>query len=1080
MLKIYKASAGSGKTFTLTREYIKMLLGVKDDNGKYKLIENRDKAQRHILAITFTNKATEEMKQRIIYELSILASDPVHCKLINYLKDDLQTNDLDKIKNAAKNALYSILFNFSSFNISTIDSFFQQILRTFAFDIDRNGSFEIELDRRAIISQVIIQLFESLDASLEIVDTQTQLLRHWLEVFMEDQVEDSKKFNIFNRDSSLFSMLVEDINSLINEEFILRGDEMMPYLEHPEKLKAFEKALSRYISEIKNEIKVKAEKFLNEINALEIAGFSKMKPEWLNKWITGQIDDPNTTTLKAAEDEDKVFSKSAKDIGKAPDVSLSLKQEGKDLAQTVIRNYSMLKTANIMKKNICLTGLLSIVVKAMREYCRERNIIMLSDTNELINGIIDGSPTPFIYERMGLKLNNYLIDEFQDTSKMQWQNMMPLLVESLSKGYDDLIIGDEKQSIYRFRNAEPELLGSEAQKDIESQDQPVEVRGNKLSENVNWRSSENVIRFNNSLFFALGNALNNTSELGENNAYKKVIQDIPPKNDSEPGKVTFRFLESKNNSEFSEEATQLAIETISELLKVYKPGDIAILIRKNEEGQTITEALLNAMKSEPGIEPKLPKFKIISNEAVALNSSPAIKLLVNILKLNSRLDNMQADESAPAKKYSQADSLKLHHRFELNLTSTKIDDYDDKRKEILGDALIKAVEDSNITSEIYRLNPLKNSVNDLLSLIDRAILLLPEDMRAENTLFITMFQDVAKDYLSRNQGDLYSFLKWWDLNGYIFKVDSPESKDAMTISTIHKSKGLEFKCVIIPYAGKKPKMSDEKLYWVDSVPLKGIPDEIIPPIFPTKLSKSLLAGTPFENSYNLRSSKQLVDVINTYYVAFTRAKQELYVIAMKDGEKEMKSIYDTMCSLTRETLSSYMDREHLDKSIDRLVAPLADYIDVDNGSFEYGISCKPTFKDDSSTKRNSIEMPSYKVFDNSKMLFLVTTEKENIDPEDARNMGTFMHEVLKGVYSKDDILFRCRQEGQKAGLDSELVDERIAILTKAVSDERVSAWFEDFDRVVMERNIASQESNHTRPDRIVWTKNGTVDIIDYK
>ncbi|MDE6225125.1 MAG: UvrD-helicase domain-containing protein, partial [Muribaculaceae bacterium] len=149
MLKIYKASAGSGKTFTLTREYIKMLLGVKDDSGKYKLIENREKAQRHILAITFTNKATEEMKQRIIKELSILASEPDKCNLNNYLMDDLQTNDLDKIKRAAKNALYSILFNFSSFNISTIDSFFQQILRTFAFDIDRNGSFEIELDRRS-------------------------------------------------------------------------------------------------------------------------------------------------------------------------------------------------------------------------------------------------------------------------------------------------------------------------------------------------------------------------------------------------------------------------------------------------------------------------------------------------------------------------------------------------------------------------------------------------------------------------------------------------------------------------------------------------------------------------------------------------------------------------------------------------------------------------------------------------------------------------------------------------------------------------------------------------------------------
>ncbi|MDE5574017.1 MAG: PD-(D/E)XK nuclease family protein, partial [Muribaculaceae bacterium] len=491
-------------------------------------------------------------------------------------------------------------------------------------------------------------------------------------------------------------------------------------------------------------------------------------------------------------------------------------------------------------------------------------------------------------------------------------------------------------------------------------------------------------------------------------------------------------------------------------------------------------ALLNAMKSEPGVQPKLPKFKIISNEAVSLNSSPAIKLLVNILKLNSRSADLQADDSEASKKYSRADSLKLHHRFELNLTSTKIDDYTNDRKEKLGDALIKAVDDSNLTGEIYRLNPLKNSVNDLLSLIDRAILLLPEDMRVENTLFITMFQDVVKDYLSRNQGDLYSFLKWWDLNGYRFKVDSPESRDAMTISTIHKSKGLEFKCVVIPYAGKKPKTVDDKLYWIDSVSLNGIPDEIIPPIFPTKLSKKQLSGTPFESSYNLQSSKHLIDSINTYYVAFTRAKQELFVIAMKNGESEMNDIYNIISNLTRETLSDYMDRECLDKSMDHLVTPLADYLDENNGIFEYGSYYASTSEKESLSKRNSIEMPSYQVFDNSKKLFLVTTEKENVAPENARKMGTFMHEVLKGVYSKDDISFRCRQEGQKAGLDSEMIDKRIDILSKAVADEHVSAWFEDFDRVVMERNIASHDTIHTRPDRIVWTKEGNVDIIDYK
>ena len=1071
MLTIYKASAGSGKTFTLTLEYIKMLLGSKnEETGQYTLIVNRDKPQRHILAITFTNKATDEMKHRIILELSILAASPDKSNYIGALCEIFHTDDTGAISLAAKNALYSILFNFSNFNVSTIDSFFQQVLRTFAYEIDRNGGFEIELDRRALISQAIIQLFSTLDDDVAIVGPEQKLLRHWLEKFMDDKVENSKRFNVFNRDSSLFSSLVKSMDEMMDETFSLNSRAMTDYLDDPEKLRAFERAISKYVKKLKGEIATKATMFLDNIISLNIERFSKMKPEWLRTWIKGNIAELKTTVVNASNDKEKVFSVKSKGES-APAIADSLKQMGSDLAALYVKNYRDLVTLGIMRDNIYLMGLLGLVIKAMRDYCREKNVIMLSDTNELINGIIGNSPTPFIYERMGLKLRHYLIDEFQDTSKMQWLNLTPLMVESLSKDNDNLIIGDEKQSIYRFRNAAPELLGHEAADNIASRRMEVSTRGLILEENRNWRSVEEVIKFNNSLFYALGCS----GYLPEDNAYKNVIQDISPKSEGTHGKVTFHFLDSSTNPQFQEEATPLAVNTIAELLKVYRPGEIAILIRKNNEGPEIINALLKAMEpGEDGTPPLLPRFNIISNEAVTLTSSPAIKLLVNILKLIDRPANYEDEASGEAtgKKYTKADSLRLHHRFELNLTEATS----------AGEALASAVENPGDPSSLNVSLTDKSGTNDLISMIDRAILTLPEKMRVENTLFITTFQDIVRDYISRNQGDLYSFLKWWDSNGDGFKIDSPESPDAMTISTIHKSKGIEYPCVVIPYAGKTPRTGADRLYWLPSVSAAELPDEaeiapeIIPPMFPTTYT-SRLSESPFAADYAEQQMRNRIDTLNTYYVAFTRAKKEMIVIAMKKGESEMKEIYNCMTSLTSERLESIMNDS--DEKMRRLVVPLADMINEESGLFEYGdrvAGSKSSVKIDT-----GCQMPSYTVFDNSDKLRLVTVEKEDEDPENARQTGTFMHEVLRGVYSVDDIAYRCRQEGQKAGLDEKAVNERIGILEQALTDSQARRWFENCRRVVMERNITvSGKHELRRPDRIVWTDDGHIDVVDFK
>lgn len=1076
MLTIYKASAGSGKTFTLTLEYIKLLIGTKNpETGTYTLNERREKPHKSILAVTFTNKATEEMKKRIVKELSLLASNPDKSPYIDELKTHFQCNESEKISKAASNSLYSLLFAFSYFNVSTIDSFFQQVLRTFAFEIDRNGSFEIELDRSGILSEALSRLFSKLDNENSMDDhLRNKRLKHWLEKYMDDRIANGLSFNVFNRQENLFNILVAEINHLMDETFSLNSPRIMPYLEDPRLLDSFEKALVSRIAIIDNSIAKDAEEYLDALIQADMVLFSKIPQNWLNDRIKKKPGEKlNKTMTDCLTDPRKLFKKTTTARTrklKAPEPPMALLELGQRLVEKYDSAFGTLTQLRVVRQYLFHLGIIGLVMSEIKELCRENNTILISDTNDLLHQIIGKENSPFIYERMGVRLHNFLIDEFQDTSRMQWGNITPLINESLSRDNDNLIIGDEKQSIYRFRNAAPELLGHEVAEQISHSFNSIRERGLKLVENRNWRSAKEIIQFNNTLFFSLG-----TKDLfPAGNAYSNVIQDIPKQHSDFHGCVEFNFIDADTNQKFIAEATEQTVRRVGELLKKYSPSDIAILIRRNSEAPLIINALLRAMEpSDDGCPPRLPHFEIISNEALRVVSSPAIKLVVNILRLanlpEKKEEEPSTEDDTPKEKKrwkNRRETVRLHHRFELLVT----EEFQP------GQALVDAMDNQGDSGYTLK-NPTEGKTTDLNSIVENIISSLPDRLIKNNTVFLTAFQDIVRDYSKRNPSDLHSFLKYWDTNADSFTLTSPESSDSMVITTVHKSKGIEYKCVVIPYFGLQSRVRNE-VSWTETGKIEGVPDEIIPPIVPVTQSEKL-SFTPYGAGFNELKKRQNLDDLNVAYVAFTRAVEQLIVISRRGKDKIAIAIEESINEMTPETVSE-LRQNMTDPRAAEAIVSLSDKFDSSTSALKFGEArdCEiPKIK-----KNETVEiMPDYAVYDNSDLLRFVKLETdEDFDPDSARVKGEFLHTVLSSVNSPDDLDYACRKQGELAELPENLLEERRMLLRKAIDSPKAHRWFYGYKRVITERPIAITGTMTERPDRIVWTADGYIDVVDYK
>lgn len=1038
MLNIYRASAGSGKTFQLTKDYIFLL---------FDALGNNPRPHRRILAVTFTNKATAEMKSRILKELHALSAGDKS----DYRADLMEAYSLtgNEVDSRAKKILTGILHDYSSFSISTIDKFFQQVVRSFAREIGVSGGYNIELDTSLTLQQALDNLYGSLS------DADNKQLLAWMTDFLQEQIEDGRSWRVDND-------IMELGKEIFKENYQHKVREIREKLHDKTFLQRYRKKLREIISAFENNVVSNAESAL-----LILARFGLTKDDFKGKYMFSTLErlknkgfSISNSFINYAESAENCYSpkqtpsKSA-DIDSAfPELKIHL-DALIDLFSTEIVFYN---SAKIILRHISTLGILADLASQISKLTSEQNIMLLSDTNLLLNKIIDNSETPFVYERTGVNIDHYMIDEFQDTSAMQWKNFLPLVANSLAYDKKNMLVGDVKQSIYRWRNSDWKLLDTRVNEDFSAQ------QTNQKTLETNWRSDRNIIRFNN-LFFKkasvkLQEKLNdNINEaVGENpelqklsdvitHAYSDVEQQVSKH--ATDGYVQLQFLEKDGVKEEWQELVLAKIPILLENLvdRGFKPNDIAFLVRNNVHATTLTNNLIT-YKDSPFARPGF-SYEVVGSEGLMIASSPSVNFIIAVLRL---ILNPQDDVSRTIMQYEyQVGKLKRSEDEAVRM-------YFEKAETATVKSSLFSDEENACLNEISRL-ALYEATEKLISTFNL------EDWHQE-TVFLQAFQDVIFKFVNSSNADLNSFLRWWDENCEKQFIDAPENENAFRVMTIHKSKGLDFKVVIVPFCSWS---LDASAY---SSPLLWCETEVEPfnelPLMPVKYSSGL-KNTIFQNEYFDEQMHQFVDNLNLAYVAFTRARNEMYCFCElpkpnKSGEMPFKSVSDLLYLCLNENP------------------------EFENGWNEEGTILEvgePTLAVYKEKKQTSEvkKQTSYPITDSSKRLKIKHTSADywkTVPISESRvNYGTIMHEILQKTIRRGDEEKAIAEQvaaGKITGLElSELRKE----LARFWSQPEVNEWFAHDVEVLNENPVLLPTGEVFRPDRVILRGNAAT-VIDYK
>lgn len=1059
MLTVTKASAGSGKTYSLALEYIKMVLGhtVTDDNGNesYSLYKSSGvKAHGSILAITFTNKATEEMKQRIVGELDKLANYSV-CEKNPYM-DTLRKHfnaSEQQIKDRAKTALEELLYDFDEFNISTIDSFFQDVLRTFAFEIDILDRYGLEIDDQFVLAIAIQEISKKVLAKKS--EDDDSKLNQWVKDYILEKVDSGKSWNIFKGTTNVgFSndIDIKDIASFFSKELYKQHKTAFDdYFTDFNKIGLLRKSLAEAIRSTENDIRSKFKEFGNS---------AKFNSNW-SKTIT-------TCCNTESFDKDLIIKKilDKKDISIEKMVNTAERMTCNtslvmELFNGIVKSAEEWLMYAMFSEQIYSLGLFGEISKNIEEFRKDNSLILLSDTNDLLHKIISDEDVPFIYERMGTYLKHFLIDEFQDTSRMQWENMLPLVKESLSKGEDNLIIGDEKQSIYRFRNADPSLLQTAIFKELAKF---IPDSCKKTNFSTNYRSAKDIVCFNNSFFTLLADILNSEyeSQSAIADTYRNVVQYVSDANKNKKGYVEISFQE--NIHELSR-VKNIIEDAVS---RGYHPKDIAILTNTKNECAEVVRFL-----TEAGIQ-------TISDEALYLKNCPSIDIIINVLR---NIDSGQDKENGSdnESEYISGKSAKINM---LKIFNTEINNNKANENFSYSDALKKAVyevKDSLSHNNDGHIEIAKSEdLFDLYSIVEQVIkeYISPDAYGCHNA-YISAFQDIILDYSAVYPPTIKTFLRWWDNNNPT--LPSSNDIDAVSIMTIHKSKGLEYPIVIIPMASWNLKKED-KLLWISPEKLlSDIPNkDAIPPLMPVAPAY-LKRLDSCRNIYDKAITEIIIDNLNKTYVAFTRAERELYIIAPK-SENGSKRLSDS-------SIDKYI-RNVLDCDFERLLSIVNPDLLPDKDSLFTDLHkdascCEEHFHRGEKTTPNDsidkisddiIEMPVYSPMPQLSE-DIPTDQDENSD--DARHTGIRYHCVLNYIKTAADIDKAVAKAWHKHQISYGQQAEVKELLHKVLSQSEPATWFSPGNKIINERPIFFDGKQY-RADRIIIHTDGTAIVIDYK
>ena len=1046
-LDIFVASAGAGKTYSLTEYYLRLLLVKKCFAGD-------------ILAVTFTNKATEEMKRGIInrlYHLIDTPSDPLFAEVrsAHQHKTDSDTSDY------IRRILSTLLNDYSSFRISTIDKFFQSVLRTFVRDLDLPDDFMLELDEEAIYASAIEGLFASLVASgggeNQVDYKHRSKLLSWLSRLSEERVMNGKGWDVRRDLHTLMKELskeqfrinkTEIINSYLQEGTL---DTLLTEVEtvidkHSKKMREFGKKglaiLRKHSIEIENfsQKSSSAPSYFRHLAKGELTPPAKrfwdLRDKDACKWVTAgtkRNPSPWLATVEAMEDEMKALVEEFEQYYTAGNTAYN--------SAIAVQAYSY------------KLGLLSDLLKQQQEYKEERGILLIADTTELINRLVDNTEIPFIYERIGARIKHYMIDEFQDTSLMQWHNFMPLLKDSLDSHHDNMLVGDTKQSIYRFRNSNWRLLGDQVKK--------------KFSENYketmlefNWRSSPAVVEFNNQFFASVVDQLTHMDALHEELkekisssvtlVYNTFTQKIPPAKQNAKGKLQLTYLtdEAREEDDQTDQgekkvkwkvvSMQMTYELIRKLQHEGCPlRDITLLVKNKKEGAMIASYLLS--QKEP--------IALISDESLLLRASLTIKLVVSAM----------ACIEAPEEKMRRTALaiLILERRREIAAVTPAHEQKGVRIEEPLNEVTDKIIE---VLIELD-----KRSLYDL-SIAIIHLLRTELTINEHEAIYMQAFMDLVIDYSSNGRQDVSEFLAWWDKMSDKYYVQQSCGSDAVSIMTIHKSKGLGFSRVIIPFCDWKLGNNSNK----DSIIWASCETTAFncPYMIPIKYSDNLY-DSYFRQAYIEEKMLTMIDQLNALYVALTRAKDEMYLFVPAPSKNSSPKNKELALPNVARLFSHYSAEDILITSGED-APPATDEMPPTNDATGDGAMAQhwdlvPLGETKPNRSRFTLKLPQ-------------TKEQERNSPQ---QYGILIHRLFEQAKSASDLPSLVEEYRQEGRLTDKMAQSLSKTLRIAMDNPLIASWFENVDRVMTERAILLN-GRHYIPDRVVVKRDGSVVVIDYK
>ncbi|ASB50637.1 UvrD-helicase domain-containing protein [Alkalitalea saponilacus] len=1036
-IQVYRASAGSGKTYTLTKEYLKLLF---KNPGDY----------RQILAVTFTNKATTEMRSRILSTLYDIASHSG--KRHEYMSDLEEASSLpeNEVRRLALKLLRQLLHDYANFSVSTIDSFFQKVTRSFAREMGLPVGFRLEMETERILQMAVDQLI------LEMDSPQHKELKSWLIQFARERMEEDKGWNISNE-------ILTISKEIFSEKYQANALALAKHINNKEFLNTYKKALEEIVNNLDSQIQTIGKKALEIIKQhnLDInndfKGKSRTKVKCFEKManLSGHLEVEKYIVLLSGSEE---WTKNEKQENRNLDVLaayngglLELVTQAVEIISKNVRDYH---TAKLILPNLNALGMLNDVNNKLMELCREENIFLISGTNHLLTRIIENNETPFIYEKTGTRYIHYMIDEFQDTSSLQYANFLPLIRDSLASEKTSLLVGDVKQAIYRWRNSDWNLLAEHVERDFDSYGM------NAITLDTNWRSDEEIIKFNNAFFSSAAESIQQQfnsmipddlaqgeifQHLSEKitKAYSDIKQNTSKSAVNSGGRLHFELIEGEKKEDFQQAAIEQSIKHIHTLCEEFKLSEISVLVRNNNEAVLITDALLSGH-----FHPESKPLPVISNESLVIANSELIRLIIAHLELIQNPENLQTESFILQYLYKNSylkpeqiefDTTEAFHQFSLGKLWQS-------HKEKITDIQKKP----------------------LYELTEAIIQLLPEELVKQHSVYVEAFQSLLLSHINQESADLNRFLQFWYNKGCKHSLSIPENQEAIRVMTIHKSKGLEFKAVVVPFASwELNTLRHGNLLWFkpNKEPFNAIP------LVPVKGVK-LLGDSWFAADYLQEVLNQYVDNLNITYVAFTRARRSLSVFAHLN-QTDYKSI-STIGQLIHSQIATGLYNqvfENGETENDRLFS-----LNRANNS-ERNQSVK---KETKIREEETLNLSGFIHISPGNRL-KIHLESENYFTEDGENLqvnyGKVMHSLFELISTTNDVekAFKTlRFKGIITEAESENLKKQVE---KWLLHPKVKHWFDGTYQVKNEAAILS--GTIKRPDRVM-IKDDEVIVVDYK